>query len=209
MGHFPKVHGLNAFTWISAKIRIKGLESGNARRWKFETLIPRRIWFHRNSIPLDGIRGKSYYNLGDFFDFVTECPNIFWRCMNNENFEMMKKKKIAGIKNVTHSLASCLVTSSIRRAAIVTFLVAFFGKGFIPGRPEKIHWMDVNCLGELLLFRTVRRFISFSWPHHPPLSWADIIFSLFGISYPPSQTPKVARGKAFNLHLITRTAVVQ
>ena len=78
MGHFPKVHGLNAFTWISAKIRIKGLESGNARRWKFETLIPRRIWFHRNSIPLDGIRGKSYYNLGDFFDFVTECPNIFF-----------------------------------------------------------------------------------------------------------------------------------
>ena len=66
MGHFPKVHGLNAFTWISAKIRIKGLESGNARRWKFETLIPRRIWFHPNSIPLDGIRGKSYYNLGGF-----------------------------------------------------------------------------------------------------------------------------------------------
>jgi hypothetical protein len=32
----------------------------------------------------------------------------------------------------TYSLANVLVTSSISRAAIVTFLVAFLGKGLIP-----------------------------------------------------------------------------
>lgn len=40
-------------------------------------------------------------------------------------------------KDNTYSLARVLVTSSMRRAAMVTFLVAFFGRGFIPPNKEE------------------------------------------------------------------------
>jgi hypothetical protein len=39
-------------------------------------------------------------------------------------------------KHLNYSFANCLVTSSINKAAIVTFLVAFLGKGLMP--PERV-----------------------------------------------------------------------
>ena len=56
---------------------------------------------------------------------------------------------------------------------MVTFLVAFFGKGFIPGRPEKPKplLLKGGGFGELLLFRKVGSFVFLAaLPNHPPLS---------------------------------------